>query len=419
MKIAILTIGNELTTGRVADINTSTIARFIWQMGWHVVSAICTGDDEEMIAQALSFSISHARALIVTGGLGPTSDDITTATIAKALHVPLYTDEAVLKGLRELFQKYNLPWTENNAKQAVFPAGAEILPNPVGTAPGYTLYHQGCHIFVIPGVPREAEIMTKEQVIPRLLKLVGGEKTFPMTKTMKTFGLSEAAVDENLKDVDFDELGITVGFYPRFPENHIVISALGTNEQEVRDRISRGEKEITQRLGRYIFAQDDQTLEGNVGALLKEYQMTISVAESCTGGLITDRLTDVPGSSDYVERGFVTYSNSSKIELLGVSAETLERYGAVSEETACEMASGARLKAKTHIGLAVTGIAGPTGGSEAKPVGTVFIAISDSKGVICTKHRFRWDRRRNKVIAAEAALFSLWRYLKNGYEQGK
>ncbi|MCX7982461.1 MAG: competence/damage-inducible protein A [Syntrophales bacterium] len=414
MKLAILTIGNELTTGRTVDMNTATIARLVWQLGWHLTSSTSVGDDEEMIARALSFSLSHAQVVIVTGGLGPTADDITTATIAKALGIPLYTDEKVLTGLRELFQRYNLNWTENNAKQAIFPVGAEILPNPAGTAPGYVLPHGASHIFVVPGVPREAEKMVKEQVIPRLLKLTGEETAFPMTRTLKTFGLSEAAVDDALKDIDFRSLGITVGFYPHFPENHIVLSAVGRVEQEVKQRLLNGEKQITERLGRYIFARDEETLEGNIGSLLKAHRMTISIAESCTGGLITDRLTDVPGSSDYVERGYITYSNKSKIELLGVEERTIKNYGAVSEETAREMAEGTRLRAGTHLGLAVTGIAGPTGGSEKKPIGTVFIALSDEKGTRCSKYQFRWDRRRNKIIAAEAALFTLWNHLKTG-----
>lgn len=416
MKIAILVIGNELTSGRIADLNTATIARLVWQMGWQVVSSICIGDEEEMISRALEFSLTHGEATIVTGGLGPTADDITTATIAKSLGLPLYTDEQALKELKDLFQKYKLPWTENNAKQAVFPVGAEILPNPMGTAAGYALRHKNSHLFVIPGVPREAEKMMKEQVIPRLLKLAGKERTFSMTRTLKTFGLSEAAVDEAVKDIDFRVLEIAVGFYPQFPENHLVITTLGSNEEEVKERIERGEKEIFQRLRPYIFARDGETLEGNVGALLRSKGMTISIAESCTGGLITDRLTDVPGSSSYVDRGYIVYSNSSKVDLLGVSPETIEISGAVSEETAREMAQGARRRAGTHLGLAVTGIAGPSGGSAEKPVGTVFIAIADENNTQCLKYQFRWDRRRNKIITSEAALFALWNYLKNGHE---
>ncbi|HOJ51862.1 MAG TPA: competence/damage-inducible protein A [Syntrophales bacterium] len=415
MKIGVLTIGNELISGRIADTNTSTIARLTWQMNWPLVVSLCVGDDDDMISRALSFALSHAQAVVVTGGLGPTSDDITTAAIAKALNLSLYTDEEVLGGLRDLFQKYNLTWTENNAKQAVFPVGAEILPNPIGTAPGFALRYQDRHIFVIPGVPREAERMMRDQVIPRLLTYTGEEKAFPWSRTLKTFGLSEAAVDEALKDIDFRSMGISIGFYPHFPENHIVISTVGEKD-EAKERLAQGEREITARLGRYIFAYDGETLEGNIGALLRKLGLTIAVAESCTGGLITDRLTDIPGSSDYVERGFVTYSNRAKTELLGVSPETIKRFGAVSEETAREMAQGARNKAQTHLGLAVTGIAGPTGGSEEKPVGTVFIAISDDKGTSCRRHQFRWERRRNKIITATTALFTLLNHLKNRHE---
>jgi len=412
MKIAVITIGDELVTGRTVDTNTSFIAQLTWQLSWPVVLSLSVGDDERAIADALYFAIERADAVILTGGLGPTADDITTQAVAHSLNLALYTDEQVLKGLQDLFAKYNLKWTENNAKQAQFPVGSEILPNPIGTAPGFALRHNNRSIFVIPGVPREAERMMKEQVIPRLMTLSSGDVSIPVTRTIKTFGLSEAAVDNMLRDINFQDMKVKVGFYPHFPENHIVLTTLDKREAEAKRRIEWAEKEIFSRIGNHIFAFDDETLEGNIGKLLKKRGWKISVAESCTGGLITDRLTDIPGSSDYVERGFVTYSNLAKIELLGVPREVIEAHGAVSEETARGMAEGARLKAQTDVGLAVTGIAGPTGGSEVKPVGTVFIAIADHNGTFCVKHHFRWDRRRNKVISAEAALFLLLNYLR-------
>lgn len=412
MKIAIVTIGNELVSGRTLDTNTALIARLTGQMNWPVVASLAVGDDERAIAEVLKFALERADAIIVTGGLGPTADDITTAAVARALNLPLYMDEQVLASLKTLFENFHLKWTENNTKQAVFPTGAEILPNPIGTAAGFSLRYGQRWIFVIPGVPREAERMMREQVIPRLQRAVTEEQSYPMTRTIKTFGLSEAAVDEMLRDVDFAALDIRVGFYPHFPENHLTLTTAGRTEGEAKEKIARAEEIISSRLSPYIFAYDNETLEGNIYTLMTARNWTLAIAESCTGGLIADRITDVSGSSAYFERGYVTYSNHAKTALLGVPADIIVKFGAVSEETARLMAEGVQTKAGTHLGLAITGILGPTGGSESKPIGTVYMALADGGRTFCRRYNFRWDRRRNKIIAAETALMMLLRYLK-------
>ena len=411
MKIGILTIGNELISGRTADANASFIAREVNQEGWSVEAILSVGDDFAKIKDRLNYLLSMADAVICTGGLGPTADDITSAAIAAAFGLPLYTDENVLNYIKGIFAKYNLRWIENNAKQAMFPQGAKVIANPVGTAAGFFLKSGEKLVFVIPGVPGEARRMMTEGVLPVLREHFPQGQLHVAKQTIKTFGLSEAAVDDALKDIDFNSLGVSVGFYPVFPENHIVIIAREKSAAEARDKLKKAQDEITVRLKKNIFYYGDKMLEEVVAGNLLEKKLTLAVAESCTGGLIASRLTDVPGSSDFLERGFVTYSNRAKMELLGVPAAVLEKHGAVSEETARLMAEGARQNAQTDLGLASTGIAGPTGGSKEKPVGSVYLALADAKNTICRHFAFRWDRRRNKLVFSEAALMLLHDYL--------
>jgi len=411
MKIGILTIGNELMNGRVTDANASFIAREINQQGWSVEAIMSVGDDFASIKNRLDYLLSMTDAVICSGGLGPTADDITTAAIAEAFGLPLYTDENVLSFIKDIFTKFNLRWVENNAKQAMFPQGAEVIPNSRGTAPGFALPVEGKFIFVIPGVPAEAKLMITHGVIPALRKQFPQNEQHAAKQTIKTFGLSEAAVDDRLKDIDFVSLGVSIGFYPVFPENHIVLIARQKTQEEAQKNLQKAQDEVAARLQDFIFSYGEKTLEEVIAGLLTEKKLTIAVAESCTGGLITNRLTDVPGSSDYLERGLVTYSNAAKIGMLGVPASIIEKHGAVSEETARLMAEGVRKLAGTDLGLSSTGIAGPTGGTKEKPVGTVYLAVADSKQTICRHYAFRWDRSRNKHVFSETALMMLKNFL--------
>ncbi|MDQ1278190.1 MAG: nicotinamide-nucleotide amidase [Thermodesulfobacteriota bacterium] len=409
MKTGIITIGSELTSGGIQDANTALIAREFHRRGWQVAATMSVSDDETMIKKALDFILPLTDAVVITGGLGPTADDITTAAVARAFNLSLYADEDVLNHIKTIFAKYGLKWTENNAKQAVFPQGAQILANPVGTAAGFSLMINGKVLAVIPGVPAEVRKMLPEAVLPLLYRSFPQETQYLAVRTLKLFGISEAAVDQSMAGIDLP--GVDVGFYPRFPENHLVLSARDTLADTAWFRVNKAAAEVHKSLGPYVFADDEETLEGVVAGLLKEQGRTVSVAESCTGGLITDRLTDIPGSSMYLERGLVTYSNRSKTDLLGVPETVLQKHGAVSEETARLMAEGVRKLAGTDLGLATTGIAGPDGGSEAKPVGTVFIAIADGAATICRKFSYHWERRRIKIVASQAALIMLKRYL--------
>jgi nicotinamide-nucleotide amidase len=410
MKIGILAIGDELTSGMTQDTNSSFMARELSAEGWQISGIVIAGDDGGLIERGLTHLMGISDAVIVTGGLGPTSDDRTTESIAEAFGLPLFTDETILNRMKEGFRAFGLPWADTNAKQARFPEGAEIIDNPVGTACGFSLEREGVVITVIPGVPREVHRMLPGGVVPLFRKKFNtpGEKR--KRRTIKSFGLTEAEVAKRLSDLDIGP-GDVIGFYPRFPENHIVITVRGGDDDEIDERLAEIERNIIERLGKYVFGYDGDTLEGIVASILTEQKMTLAVAESCTGGLITDRITNVPGSSAFFERGVVVYSNRAKTDLLGVPPEVIETEGAVSEKTALLMAKGVRDLAKTDVGLSVTGIAGPTGGTEEKPVGTVFISLANDKGSLCREFHFRWDRRRNKEMTAQVALELLRRLL--------
>jgi len=409
MNIGILTIGNELTSGRIADTNTSYLAREFHVRGWDVPVSMAVGDEAGAIGEALDFILERSDAVVVTGGLGPTADDITTECIAKYCGLPLYLDEAVLQTIRERFAARGLRWTDNNAKQAMFPQGAEPLRNPVGTAWGYVLNRGGKLIAVVPGVPMEVKRMTPEVLVPLFEQKAG--KTYILTRTVKLFGLAEALIDSALADLPLAGTTVSLGFYPRFPENHLVLTARSADRARAEADLALIGKGVVERLSRNIFGYDEDTLEGMIGALLTEKKLTISIAESLTGGLIADRITNVPGSSAYFERGIVAYSNRSKTELLGVPEEVIREHGAVSRETAVLMAEGVRKTSGADVGLATTGIAGPSGGTGAKPVGTVFIAVSDGTRTVCRDFAFKWERRRIKEITTQWALELTRRFL--------
>lgn len=410
MKVGILTIGNELTSGKTQDTNSFFIAREINRQGWEVAMMMAVGDDTAEIGKALAHVLAAAHAVIVTGGLGPTADDITTEAIAAAFGLQLYTDEDALGQIRERFSKRNYSWTENNTKQAMFPEGAEPIANPRGTAWGFSLKRDGKIVAVMPGVPSEARHMLSDSVIPLLQREFPAQARHVAVRIIKLSGIGESAVDEVLAPVDFAGMGVGLGSYPNFPEIQLALTARDADQSKAEERVRAAAAEVTGRLEKYIFAFDGNTLEGAVAALLTEKHLTLAVAESCTGGLITDRLTDVPGSSAFLERAVVTYSNLSKTELLGVPEEVIREFGAVSRETASLMAEGVRKLGHTNLGLATTGIAGPAGGTDVKPVGTVFIALADGERTICRDFSLARERRHIKISGSQLALLLLKDY---------
>jgi len=398
-----------LVSGEIADANAFFMANALTERGFCVTRVSMVGDQEGQIQDALLQSRDRAEAVIVSGGLGPTSDDLTTPAAAKAFGESLVLHEESLGQIRERFARGGMEMPRSNEKQAVFPASAEIIPNPVGTAPGFCLKSRGKAIFFLPGVPRELQHLFRETVLPRLERARKGNIHY-RARTLKIFGLTESAIADRLSGIRAEHFSATLAYLPRYPENHVKIIVQGSDLEEVKRNLAELERVIRGKLEGRVFAVDRETLEEIVGRLLKERQATLAVAESCTGGLVAHRMTNIPGSSEYFERGVVVYSNQAKTELLQVPKELLAELGAVSAPVAEKMAEGMRHLSRATIGLAITGIAGPAGGSADKPVGTVFIALSGPDGTASRRYQFWGDRDQVKMISAQTALEWVRRY---------
>ena len=412
MKVEIMTIGDELTSGSSQDTNATFIAHQLHTIGIEVVKITTIGDDTEKIVDALRNAQQKVDCVIVTGGLGPTVDDITAKAAAEALRRKLVLNKLVLKAMEERFMKYGRKMSPNNVKQAYLPSDSTIVPNPIGTACGFYLARSNTLFFFLPGVPGEMKRMVEESVIP-IIKKEQPETTIVSSCVLKVFGKSESYCDQVLSDLIKSEKEVAFAFLPHYPEISLKLTMRGKDGKYIEKKLKALERKIKSKkyLGDVIFGKDEETLEGVVGKLLRSKGATISIAESCTGGLITHRLTNVPGSSDYLERSLVVYSDKAKKELLKVPAGILKRHGAVSKEVAESMAKGVKSLSKTTFGLAVTGIAGPAGGTPEKPVGTVFISFSHKRQVITQKCSFYGDREQIKFMTSQYALDVLRKYL--------
>lgn len=412
MKVDLITIGNELTSGEVVDTNATFMAESLAEMGHEVMGIVTIGDDPSRIEEALLQARERADAVVVSGGLGPTQDDLTASSAARALGLQLILNQEVLEDLRSRFARRGMEMPVSNEKQAFFPPQAEIIPNPMGTACAFAVRQRGKIFVFLPGVPRELKYLFKEKVIPFLEK-ERKDKTVVRSTTLKVFGFTESAIADLLKDIDPRKFGANLAYLPRFPENHVKITVKGNLPEEVEGNLQKLERIIRERLQGRVIAANQETLEEIVGRLLRANQATLAVAESCTGGLVAHRLTQIPGSSSYFERGVVVYSNAAKIQLLGVPDSLIAALGAVSAEVAEKMAHGVRQLSNTTLGVAVTGIAGPEGGSEQKPVGTVFIALASPRGTVSKKYQFWGDRSQIKTISAYTAIDWVRRYFLN------
>lgn len=390
MRGEIITIGNELVSGGTADLNSCYAAGKLTASGLSVTRITSVGDDEEMVSRALKGILKSSRFVIVTGGLGSTEDDVTCRIVAKALDRPLYSDQIMLEKIRAHLKVRGTEMTQPHRKMAMLPEGASII-NPSGDTCGFSLAKNAVRFYFLPGVPEQMRHLMDQFVLPELRHLY---ETLPVVgqRIIKLYGLSEPRIAEIFAELRWKPENAVIGFYPHFPENHITISLQGEDEASVTAHLDRLGAEIVSLVGDYVFSTGDQEMEEVVGGLLGDRGKTLSVAESCTGGLIGHRLTSVPGSSAYFYGGMVSYSNHSKVDMLGVRTETIIRYGAVSDQTAQEMARGVRERMRSDLGLAVTGIAGPGGGTRDKPVGTVHIALCSKEEVFSRRYRF-WGRR--------------------------
>jgi nicotinamide-nucleotide amidase len=407
MTCAVLSIGTELTRGELVNSNAAWLSAGLTDLGFEVVEHDVVDDDRGRIIQALERLASFAQVIVCTGGLGPTTDDLTTAAVAAALGVPVVRDEGSLDHIRRRFERLGRPMSDSNAKQADFPEGANVLANPIGTAPGFEVAFRGARAFFMPGVPHEMKRMFDEQVIPRIRDIAPNDSH---QIRLRTFGVPESVVGEKLAGVEDDFPGVTIGYRAHFPEIEVKILARAPGPASRRpgapapaDPQARV-REVRTRLGDIVYGEGEDTFAGVVGRTLRTRGWTLAIAESCTGGLVGHMITKEPGASDYLLLDAVTYANSAKQSVLGVDEDVLRGHGAVSPECACRMAEGARRVSGADVALAITGIAGPAGGSDAKPVGLVYLAIATASGTEVKERQFKGDRLWIQTLAAYVGL---------------
>jgi len=401
---AIITIGNELLSGAVVNTNASLIANFIRPFGYYVSRIITVPDQEQAIIEALDSPKPDEELIFVTGGLGPTNDDITRRVVARYFEAQLIFREDIYDHMVALFAQRGLQLSENNRIQAYFPDNAQLLVNSIGTAPGMQFEKAGRTYFVLPGVPVELETLLREEVAPRL---AGKSQPLP-ERVYHFFGISESQLYARLQPWIAQHPEVSFSFLPRGIQIDLALLLLDEQQQSA---LSVADQVIKQTCGAELFAEGAETMESVVGQQLLSQRLTLAVAESCTGGLIAHRLTNVAGSSNYFRGGVCAYHNSVKTDLLKVSPEILQKYGAVSAETAAAMAKGVRQALQAEVGLSTTGIAGPTGGTSEKPVGLVYIGLALDEAVIVQRFNFHRDRLMNKQLFAQAALDQLRRQL--------
>jgi nicotinamide-nucleotide amidase len=405
----IIAIGSELLAPDRTDTNSLWLTEKLNSIGIEVKLKTIVGDDDARLEEAIKDAARRSKIVITTGGLGPTEDDVTRKVAARALGRRLSLNETILEELRQKFLSFGHPMPERNSRQAMVIEDAEVLPNPNGSAPGMFIEHQGAAIVLLPGPPREMRPMFENHVQPRLIGRAGSVKV--LRRMLRVVGLGESALDEKIAPIytKYENPQTTILFNQSEIEIHL--TARGRTEMEANALLDRLSEQLEERLGNAVFSFAGETMEEVVGLKLAVGGYTLAVAESCTGGLIAERLTDVPGSSKYFIEGVVAYSNEAKTRALDVKPKLLLEHGAVSGEVAEAMAKGIRKRAGTDFGLSVTGIAGPGGGSEDKPVGLVYIALADDVQTKSRKLQIPGDRQLVRWRASQAALDLLRRRL--------
>lgn len=401
-KVVILSTGDELTSGRVIDTNSAAIAERLFAMGIEVPIILKVGDNKDQLLWALRQAQALGDSVIGTGGLGPTSDDLTTEVVAEFLGCNLRQDERVARELQQRFKERRISWSANTLKQAMFPDGSTIISNPVGTAPGFQVQiGPDKTLLWLSGVPQEMVAMLEQTVLP-WIERQRGEPAHAFSCTFKIHGVTEGRLDEMLRPIHLGNHA-RLSFRAHYPDLSLRL-AVRTQSPDGSVLFETIRNEIRIILSTYIYAEGDTTLEEVIGGLLVDKQKTLALAESCTGGYISHRVTRVAGSSAYYYGGAVTYSNEAKIKFLGVRPETLEEHGAVSRETALEMSAGIKQRTGADVGLSVTGVAGPAGGSAAKPVGTVWVSIAQTESHEAKLFRFAGDREHVILGTSQVAL---------------
>ncbi len=411
MNAHIITIGDEILIGQTLNTNAAFIGEKLTAIQVKLKSTSVVGDDEGEILAEFDRCFKKYDVVLITGGLGPTHDDVTRQCIVKFFNTSLIENNEVLENIKSLFTRRGREVTKVNENQALVPEIAKVIHNQYGTAPGLWIQKDNKIFIIMPGVPYEMRAMMDDYIIPQLQALVGQTSSIIKMKTLQTTGIPESSLYEKLGNITELVNGAKLAFLPSQYGVKLRITVDEKNEEAAKNKITEIEQKIRAKAGRYIFTTNDEPLENVIARLLKERQMTISVAESCTGGNISDALTNISGSSSYFERGVVSYSNAAKVEILKVNEDTIAEQGAVSLEVARQMAEGVKAISGTDLGISVTGILGPTGATVDKPVGLVYIGLCDDKVCTAKKFLFGGDRLLNKQRATQAALEMVRRHL--------
>ena len=401
MEAELLTVGTELISGATVNTNAAYLARQLAALGIPCRRQAAVGDTPDTIAGAIQDALRYADLLLITGGLGPTFDDLTREALPQAVNRPLRMQPAVAATIRRFYVRHHRTLQSAALRQASLPEGGGALPNPIGTAPGVWLELPHQVIVALPGVPGEMRAIMEQHVVPRLKNIPG--RPAVSSRTLRTAGIVELQIEEILRTLSIPKT-VQLGLYPHLRMVDVRMTATASTEREAVRAVSRVEAQLRRRLGRAVYGSDGETLEGTAGAWLVRRHLTLAVAESCTGGLLTDQLTNVSGSSRYLRGALVAYHNDLKRGCLNVPAPTLARFGAVSAPVARAMAEGIRRLAGADVGLSVTGIAGPTGATKRKPMGLVYLGLADRRGTRTLRCQFFGDRTAIKLQAAQTAL---------------
>ena len=405
MTVEIICVGTELLLGNIVNTNAAFLAEQCADLGLSCYYQTVVGDNRERLLATVKTGLERSDILLFSGGLGPTKDDLTKETVAEALGLPLVEDASSRKLIADYFAMRGMTPTENNWKQALIPQGAWCIENKNGTAPGVGICQDGRYVFLMPGPPNELKPMFTESIVPFLRKL---EKDVIVSVTVKVVGIGESAAETLVADLMEEQSNPTLAPYAKTGEVHFRITAKAENREAAQALIAPMKKELEARFGSHVYTtKTEVTLEQALAELLMEKRYTMTTAESCTGGMIAARMVNVPGISQVLKAGFVTYANEAKTGFLGVKRETLRTYGAVSAQTAEEMAKGAAQAAGADVAVSVTGVAGPDGGTLDKPVGLVYIGCYVCGQVWTTEHRFSGNRAKIRESTTAAALVQL------------
>ena len=402
MTVELISVGTEILLGNIVNTNAAYLSEKCAALGLSCYYQDVVGDNEERLCETIKTALSRADILLLSGGLGPTQDDLTKEAAAKVMGKSLYLHEESKAAIQAFFEKRGLEITDNNWKQAMMPEGCIVVDNPNGTAPGVIMAENGKHVILMPGPPNEMIPMFETSIMPYLSKLQSG---VIFSQTVKICGVGESKVETMVKDLIEGQTNPTIATYAKTGEVHLRVTARAEGEKEARKLVKPVVKDLKTRFGGHIYTTDDEvTLEKAIVDLLLANKLTISTVESCTGGLLAARLINVPGVSEVFKSGYITYSNKAKRRLLGIKKNTLLKHGAVSKEIAREMVKGAALISKADVTVSVTGIAGPDGGSEEKPVGLVYIGCNVCGRITVKEYHFSGDRSKIRDNTVSAAL---------------